>query len=55
MVAINKNDHEVSLNGSRFAEVTGSYPQGTDVLTGKVHALDLLIVPARSVLILELN
>lgn len=55
MVAINKNDQEVSLNGSRFAEVTGSNRQGTDVLTGKVHALDLLIVPARSVLILELN
>lgn len=55
MVAINMNDREVSLNGSRFAEVTGSNRQGTDVLTGKVHALDLLIVPARSVLILELN
>jgi len=55
MVAINMNDQDVNLNGSRFVEVTGSNRQGTDVLTGKVHALDLLIVPARSVLILELN
>jgi neopullulanase len=54
MVAINKNDHEVSLNGSRFAEMTGSSVQGRDVITGKVIPLGLLVMPARSVFILEL-
>jgi len=54
MVAINKNDHEVTLHGSRFSEVTSPSQQGKDVMTGKLQSLDLLLIPARSVIILEL-
>jgi neopullulanase len=55
MVAINKNDHEVSLNGARFTEMTELSRQGRDVITGAIHNLDILYIPAKSVIILELE
>ncbi len=54
MVVFNKNDHEVTLDGSRYAELTGTAVQGREVVTGKIHSLDLIVIPARSVLIFEL-
>jgi glycosidase len=54
MVAINKNDHEVSLDGSRFTEVIRPSVQGRNVITGKIISLDMFAIPARSFIILEL-
>ncbi len=53
MVAFNKNEEEISLDGSRFAEVIGPSMEGREVITNKVHSLQNIIIPARSVLILE--
>jgi glycosidase len=54
MVAINKNDHEVSLKGLRFAEMTGSSAEVKDIITGKIYNSELIVLPARSVIICEL-
>lgn len=54
MVVINKNDHVANLDGSRFDEMIGPSRQGKDVMTGKIFFLDMLAIPAKSVLILEL-
>lgn len=53
MVAINKNKHEVGLDGSRFTEVTGQSKQGKDIMTGKIHYFNSFVIPSRSVMILE--
>ena len=54
MVIFNKNDHEVKLDGSRFSEMIGASDTGREVMTGEVKKLDIIGLPARSSLILEL-
>jgi glycosidase len=54
MVIFNKNDHEISLDGSRFSEMLGTSITGREVLTGNEKKLDNISVPARSTCILEL-
>ncbi|WP_250463524.1 glycoside hydrolase family 13 protein [Microbulbifer litoralis] len=55
MVAINKGDEPYRLPAARFAEALGDNTAGVDVLTGKRHTLDQLEIPARDVLVLELD
>jgi len=54
MVIFNKNDHEITLDGSRFSEMTGPSITGHEVLTGNEQRLDNISVPARSACIIEL-
>jgi uncharacterized protein (DUF1684 family) len=54
MVAFNKNDHEVTLDGSRFIEITAPSAQGRDLVSGKVLDLNEINIPARSVIIIEI-
>jgi glycosidase len=53
MVAFNKNEEEISLDGSRFAEVIGPSLEGREVISNKVQSLQNISIPARSVLIIE--
>ena len=56
MVALNKNQTEMTLKTARFHEVLGAARAGVDVLTGRRVALDGEIkLPARSALILEIE
>jgi glycosidase len=55
MVAFNKNYETVSLDGSRFKEITGPLVKGKDVISGNEYSLENIDMPARSVLILELG
>ncbi|WP_323847434.1 glycoside hydrolase family 13 protein [Microbulbifer magnicolonia] len=55
MVAFNKSDQPQALDTSRFAEVIDGETRGTDIVSGRRYALDELTVPARDVLVLELN
>jgi len=54
MVAFNKNYNEVNLDGSRFTEIISSSVEGNDVFSGKKYSLESIVIPARSVMILEL-
>ena len=53
MIAINKNNNEVILDGSRFEEVIGPSVVGKEVISDKVQSLQNIIIPSRSVLIIE--
>ncbi|MFC4878376.1 glycoside hydrolase family 13 protein [Microbulbifer halophilus] len=55
MVAINKGNEPYRLPQARFAEALGDSTGGVDVLTGERHALEQLEIPARDVLVLELD
>ena len=54
MVMINKNDHEITLDGARFYEMTQPSQFGRDVISNMKYSLDFIDLPARSALILEL-
>lgn len=56
MVMMNNNTESKTIKTNRFAESTGGYKNGKDVLSGKLVSLmgDVTIEP-KSVLILELN
>jgi glycosidase len=54
MVAFNKNYNEVNLDGTRFTEIISSSVEGNDVFSGKKYSLESIVIPARSVMILEL-
>lgn len=54
MVAFNKNSAEITLDGTRFKELTGGSGQGKDVITGREFDLNQITIPARSVIILEI-
>jgi neopullulanase len=53
MVAFNKNYNDVTIDGGRFSEVIGSAVLGHDVISDKPQALDYILLPARSVRIIE--
>lgn len=55
MVAFNKSDQPRKLDMGRFAEVIDGETRGTDVISGHRYSLDKLTLPARDVLVLELN
>ncbi|HOW26062.1 MAG TPA: glycoside hydrolase family 13 protein [Bacteroidales bacterium] len=55
MVVLNKNMTDVHLSAQRFREMTGDAVSARDVLTGVIHSLDHLVIPARSAMILELS
>ncbi|HEY1391990.1 MAG TPA: alpha-amylase family glycosyl hydrolase, partial [Methylibium sp.] len=56
MVVLNKNAGDATLATERFRQVLPQGASGTDVLTGRHYELgDTLVVPARSVLILDLK
>lgn len=55
MVILNKNTKEVTPDMQRFAEMTHGFSTAGDVITGKSHRLSQLTVPARSVMVLELE
>jgi neopullulanase len=55
MVILNKNNKEVTPDMQRFAEMTHGFSTAADVITGKSHRLSQLTVPARSVMVLELE
>ena len=53
MVAFNKNNEEIILDGSRFEEITKPSVKGVDVITGETQSLQNIEIPARSVVIVE--
>lgn len=55
MVAFNKSEEGKALDTDYYYERLDGYSQGTDVITDKTYELDTLEIPARSVLILELE
>ncbi len=55
MVVLNKNEADVLLDTDRFSEMTGGARFASDILTGTIHLLDNLTIPARSAMILELS
>ena len=55
MVAFNKSEDAAPLNTDYYYERLDGYTAGTDVITDKTYQLDALKIPARSVLILELE
>ncbi|WP_425487776.1 cyclomaltodextrinase C-terminal domain-containing protein [Microbulbifer rhizosphaerae] len=55
MVAFNKSDEPQKLEMERFAEVIGDEARGTDVVNGHRYSFKNLTIPARDVLVLDLN
>ena len=56
MVAFNKTTQAVELDTSRFHEMLSPQASGTDIFSGKTHALaHALTLPARSVTVLEIH
>ena len=56
MVILNKNESDKPLTTARFAERIGSYTKGSDIITKQDYDITKQVnVPARSILILELN
>jgi glycosidase len=55
MVTFNKNQEARLIDTGRFHERIQTSGSATDVLTGKKYALDNLTIPARSVLVLEID
>lgn len=55
MVIFNKSEEAVRLNSDFYYERLDGFIIGTDVITEKMYELDDLMVPTRSVLILELE
>lgn len=53
MVAINKNDREIILDGNRFTEMTGGAGTMKDILSGENFDTGRVNLPARSVRIFE--
>lgn len=54
MVVMNKNDVEKPVGRSKFDEIISDFKTGKDAITKKSFDLNNLIIPARSVLVLEL-
>jgi glycosidase len=56
MVILNKGKENVTIDMSRFRELSGDYKKGTDLLSGKEYPMSgNLTVPALSPLILDLK
>jgi glycosidase len=55
MVVMNKNDVEKPVGRSKFDEVILDFKTGKDAITKKSFDLNNLIIPAKSVLVLELG
>lgn len=56
MVVLNKNTKAIELDTARFHEMLAPQASGTDIFTGKTHALaHALTLPARSVMVLEIH
>jgi len=55
MVVMNKNKMEKLVGRNNFDELISGYKTGKDAITKKSFDLDNLIIPARSVLVLELG
>jgi glycosidase len=53
MVAFNKNYNDVELNSDRFEELKNHPLQGRNVISGKTQSLETILIPARSVLLIE--
>jgi len=54
MVVFNKNENEFRMDGARFKEVTAEKHFGKDVISGVEYDLGSLVLPPRSVLILQI-
>jgi len=55
MVVMNKNTEEKPVERNKFDEIISDFKTGKDAITKKSFDLDNLIIPARSVLVLELD
>ena len=55
MVILNKNKENTTLHTERFNEIISGYTTGTDVITGIKYNLNLIDLPARTSLLLELS
>jgi hypothetical protein len=56
MVVLNNTDQATTVATQRFQEVIGKTTTGTDVVSGKAHALaDGIVAPAHSATVLELK
>jgi glycosidase len=56
MIAFNKNRKAISLDARRFSEMLPAASDGTDIVSGRrIHIGTALDLPARSVMIVELN
>jgi len=53
MVAMNKNYNDIRLDSSRFAELQNGVIIGTEVISGKKIPMDNIVIPARSVILIE--
>ncbi|AOS95870.1 Cyclomaltodextrinase [Microbulbifer aggregans] len=55
MVAINKGSEPFAVPTGHFSEVMNGKKSATDVISGKQHDIDTLSIPAREVMVLELE
>jgi len=55
MVILNKNKENTTLHTERFNEIISGYTTGTDVITGIKYNLNLIDLPAKTSLLLELS
>ncbi|WP_237067524.1 glycoside hydrolase family 13 protein [Microbulbifer guangxiensis] len=55
MVAMNKGEEPFAIPAGHFAEMLDGKKSATDVLSGKQYAADDLTIPARGVMVLELQ
>ncbi len=56
MVVLSKNEKDMTLDLSRFAEIIAGNESGTEIISGKRIQFDgSLVVPARSPMIIDLN
>ena len=55
MVVFNKNDQKTTINTAKFDELLKGYSKGKNVIDNQVYQMNDFSVPARSVLILEME
>ncbi|RAV31038.1 glycoside hydrolase family 13 protein [Sinomicrobium soli] len=55
MVVVNNSAESREIDGKRFAESTGGFTSGKEVVSGKTMALDTIAIPAKTAWILELE
>lgn len=55
MIAFNKSEEEIKLPTDQYSERLQGFSKGKDIISGKEIAVDNLSIPARSVVVLEMQ
>jgi len=55
MVVLNKNREAVQLDSGKYEEITGGFKMAKDIITEETFPMNNILVPQRSVLVLELE